>query len=299
MERNYNLDFIKIYAMLGVIGLHSFSVYMNDSKLAEFLYRMFTISIPLFFMVNGWLMATKKNLNYKYALKKIFGILKFCLIITTLYFFVNCIITKYCDIFVLPKVYFQSFVQSGPFWHLWYLGAMIIIYLISPIINIIIEKKLCFLTRLCVCLILIALIISISNFIFQTETYVIQTFRIWIWLAYYLLGMVISKYMSKSNISLQKKIDKRFLFLIIILLYCIMVLFQIHTSAYIGNKACEYYYSSLPVFILSSVFFMTIMNVKVPSNYKNVISKISPLFLPVTFSYILMKVKFINRMMHI
>lgn len=55
---NCNLDLIKCLACLGVVGLHSIGM-VNYT-----IYYLCGISVPLFFMVNGYLMFSRSSLPY-------------------------------------------------------------------------------------------------------------------------------------------------------------------------------------------------------------------------------------------
>ena len=73
-ERNLNLDFIKILAMIFVIGMHSgTSFYIGNIDVNRY-YRL-TIcgtAIPLFFTVSGYLLLGRKNINSSPSWGKIF-----------------------------------------------------------------------------------------------------------------------------------------------------------------------------------------------------------------------------------
>ena len=59
--------------------------------------------------------------------------------------------------------------------------------------------------------------------------------------------------------------------------------FQLLLIPFIGDRACEYFYSSLPVILLSTAVFYVSVKVDIPFRLKSVIVKLSPLFLPVYF----------------
>lgn len=82
--RNQSLDLIKVIAMIGVIALHSTKSFINADQLsvADFIYDYGMIAMPLFFMVSGYLLLSRKELNYSYAIRKICGIIRFVAIIT-------------------------------------------------------------------------------------------------------------------------------------------------------------------------------------------------------------------------
>ena len=76
--RNINLDLIKVLACIGVVLLHTTMVGFKETgswNLLAYLYYLGTYSIPLFFMVNGYLLLGKRNITYSYILEKVKWIL--------------------------------------------------------------------------------------------------------------------------------------------------------------------------------------------------------------------------------
>lgn len=72
--RNHNIDLIKIFAMIGVVELHCPSVFAGrEFDFVGQFYRFFVVSIPLFFMVSGYLLLGRKNINLRYSMKKFAG----------------------------------------------------------------------------------------------------------------------------------------------------------------------------------------------------------------------------------
>lgn len=69
-ERNANLDLIKCIACIAVVGLHA--VGMNNYTI----YYFCDFGVPLFFMVNGYLLLSHDEAGYSYAFRKIFHIIK-------------------------------------------------------------------------------------------------------------------------------------------------------------------------------------------------------------------------------
>lgn len=69
-KRNVNLDLIKSLACLGILGLHCIG-FANYT-----VYYLCTYAVPVFFMVNGYLMFGHKEITFKYSLKKILALLR-------------------------------------------------------------------------------------------------------------------------------------------------------------------------------------------------------------------------------
>lgn len=86
---------------------------------------------------------------------------------------------------------FWGFIQKGFFGAFWYLGALMIIYILLLGLTLLSKNKIRILMQsvLAICVSLY----SISLFVGESvQKYVIQTFRIWTWLFYFLLGGKIS-----------------------------------------------------------------------------------------------------------
>ena len=85
--RNLSIDLIKIIAMLGVVCLHSTHSYINTA-IGMVMYSTAVISIPLFFIVSGYLLIGKECIDYQYVIKKMGGGNKIC--------FYSCLIYLGC-----------------------------------------------------------------------------------------------------------------------------------------------------------------------------------------------------------
>ena len=71
--RNYNIDLLKILMCIGVVGIHTI-----NASLSSFHYvisLLMIVCMPLFFMINGYLLLKKDKITYKYAFQKIIKIL--------------------------------------------------------------------------------------------------------------------------------------------------------------------------------------------------------------------------------
>ena len=67
--RNINLDLLKVLACVGVVLLHTTMGGFKEAgswNLLTYLYYLGTYSIPLFFMVNGYLLLGKRDYLFLY-----------------------------------------------------------------------------------------------------------------------------------------------------------------------------------------------------------------------------------------
>ena len=263
--RNINLDLIKVLACIGVVLLHTTMIGFKGTgswNLLAYLYYLGTYSIPLFFMVNGYLLLGKRNITYSYILEKV----KWILITVSSWTTIVWLLKR--DFAVNPvKKIIGSMVQKGYFFQFWFFGALILIYLCLPILKKFLNSKRSYLYILSL-LISIGLIFELTNIIIQTplQSYVIQTFRLWTWFFYYILGGLIAQF-DKEFI---KNGFKRWMKIVAVLLLLItpVILFFLAKTIY-HNLFAEYFYDILFVKIVSLGVFLTILTLSLKeSKYK-------------------------------
>ena len=260
--RDINLDLLKVIACVGVVLLHTAMGGFKETgswNFSTYLYYLGTYSIPLFFIVNGYLLLGKKEITYSYILQKVKWIL-----ITVLSWTLIVWLFKR-DFSVNPiKKLIGSLVQKGYFFQFWFFGALILIYICLPVLKQFLNSKRSYLYFLSV-LLVIGLIFELTNIVFQMpiQTYVIQTFRIWTWLFYYILGGFIAHF-DKNTI---KNGFKRWMKVIAVLLSLVspFILFFIAKTTY-HNFFAEYFYDILLVKVVSVGIFLTIFSLVLNEN---------------------------------
>lgn len=219
--RNINLDLLKVLACVGVVLLHTTMGGFKETgswNLLAYLYYLGTYSIPLFFMINGYLLLGKREITYLYILQKV----KWILITVSSWTFIVWLF--YRDFTTNPiKKIVGSLIQRGYFSQFWFFGALILIYLCLPIVRQFLNSKRSYLYSLSL-LMTIGLIFELLNILLQMpiQTYVIQTFRLWTWFFYYLLGGYIAQFTKeeiKSRFKNWMKIATNGLFFFLIKLW--------------------------------------------------------------------------------
>ena len=143
--RDCNIDIIRLIACVAVVGLHTFP--KDLSLVTASLYYLSGFAVPFFFMSSGFFLLNRGELNYKYVWHKCAGIIKIVL-------FWNCILYALrlgkalifnkifaINIFVFLEGFLKSFVQKGKLWQFWYLGALLIIYVLLPVLSKLNQKS--------------------------------------------------------------------------------------------------------------------------------------------------------------
>lgn len=181
-NRNVNLDLVKVLASIGVVGLHAIGM-VNYS-----IYYFCDFAVPLFMMVNGYLMFNKSGITPAYAFTKILSLLKI-VVCWNLLIILPVMVLRHK--FVNPiRLCVNCLFQKGYLWHFWYFGALIIIYLALPLIHHLLKNRPLLHLILVAILVIVSVTISIMSMIrgYSIQKYVPQTLRIWTWLMFFLFG---------------------------------------------------------------------------------------------------------------
>lgn len=256
MDRNISLDILKIVACFSVVTLH---VVGNDINIINSsIYYIAGCGVPIFFMVNGNLLLNKKEIDYKYCLLKVRNII-FIVVGWNLIFSFIYIIAKGKVINPFFEA-IKNLNQQGYFYQFWFFGSLIIIYSILPILHNIFSKSK-YTNLMIVVLVTICVLIDITSFfralngksIIQINF--IQTYRVWTWFLYFLLGGLIGKLKNylidainiKSNI------------LILIVMTVIICIYQYSVANIVYKMPyAEFFYDNLftIIWILSIFLFI-------------------------------------------
>lgn len=274
-KRNYGIDLIKILACMGVVFLHvsaqSFK-FSSPFNVNIYIYYLGTLSIPLFFMVNGYFLLNKNILTYSYLLNKVYSML----VIITIWSFIYWLLSGNFYHDNLIKKVLGSLVQKGYFFQFWFFGSLIIIYLTLPILKRVISS---FKVHIILLLILIVAgsLIQLINFFVPhppVQLKIIQTFRIWTWYAYYILGAFLGRNEIKDKL---KSLNFKFLAYLTLPMLLIMPIPLFYISHNIFHVFyAEYFYDSIFIKTLATSVFILCSNLQIKDawiGYIKILSK--------------------------
>ena len=260
--RNINLDLLKVLACIGVVLLHTTMGGFKETgswNLLTYLYYLGTYSIPLFFIVNGYLLLGKREITYSYTLQKV----KWILITVSSWTFIVWLFKRDFTENLIKKIV-GSLIQKGYFFQFWFFGALILIYICLPILKKFLNSKRRYFYILSL-LVVIGLIFELANIVLKMpiQTYVLQTFRLWTWLFYYLLGGYIAQFTMEELKSMFKNWMK--IVSILLLLISPIILFFIARTTY-HNLFAEYFYDTLFVKVSTLGIFLTVLTLTLNEN---------------------------------
>lgn len=269
MERLQSIDLLKIIAMFGVISLHSSIAYINPGStgLADIIYDLGVISVPLFFMVSGYFLIPKKK-PFQYYIRKSFNYIRLIVSMIILgWLLYTCLYGV--DLTILYKWSLGTLLTRGPFGVFWYLWSIILCLLITPLLNNIFSNH----SRIYI-IVLLALWL-ICTFIFSNtlqgglfETHTPALFKIYTWFFFYMLGGILNR-INISKISI----------LLPIILFAFTILYIEYFDKKINNEYASTFYLSIPVTTLCITLFLFFKNINITNN--KVIQTLSQTFLPV------------------
>ena len=253
--RNINLDFLKIMACIGVVLLHTTMPGFKETgswNYLTYLYYLGTYSIPVFFMVNGYLLLEKNEISYSYILQKI----KWILVTVSIWTLIIWIYKRDFSQNPIKKV-LGSLLQRGYFFQFWFFGALILIYLCLPILKRFLKSKNRYLLALSL-LVIIGFVLELTNYLLQkpVQVYVIQTFRLWTWFFYYILGGFIVQF----NLANLRSCFKNWMKVVtLVLLFISPFILYVLAKDIHHNLYAEYFYDSIFVKIVSLGIFLTVL----------------------------------------
>lgn len=146
-KRIFYLDFLRSFAIIMVLILHSISPYIARPELFGktswyinlFLNAFARTGVPLFLMISGSLiLSSEQTENFgQFYKKRLLRIVIPLVFWNIAYFIFRCISGN--AVFDIAAL-FSAFINNGTEYHLWYLYTLIGIYLLAPFLRIIVGR---------------------------------------------------------------------------------------------------------------------------------------------------------------
>ena len=235
-------------------------------------------------MSSGYVLLNRGAVSNKYSWNKIKKILQvvflWSLMISIVYLFV-CAIRNELNpqsLLVLPKTFFGGLIQRGYLWQFWYLGALIIIYALYPFLM----KYRKYLSLIGIISASIGGIIQSASYFIGTpiQSYIIQTFRLWTWISYFVLGGLIGSHNNKEKVLIWKRAA------ICVLLTTSIVVYQsIMGKTFLHNSYAEYFYDSVLTIMWLISIFNFILGLNLDTSGKRIIQNIAPITMGVYITH--------------
>lgn len=206
-KRLKNLDFLKFICFFDVLFFHGVSYfcwehgYWGVNIYYYFWNYIFPIAMPLLFTASGYMLLGRENATYHYSLKKILGVFKICFGAEAISEIIRVFLLKeHFTIGGFINDYFIGiFWGTGLFMVTWFLGALIVLYLLYPTLNRLYRSRpKIFLGIVIGCLVVQTVFflrtLGLTSEVIPFETSIPQTWRLWNWVFYFCLGGLIKRF---------------------------------------------------------------------------------------------------------
>lgn len=194
--------------------------------------------------------AESGGVSWKYSFRKIVSLLRIVILWNLLFLIVrigyglytgNSVLIRLFDI---PKEIIKSLLQKGDLWHFWYLGTLMILYLLLPFLSRMTDE---IKVKLVGILIAFSMAIQCVSMILHwpVQSMLIQTFRLWTWVLYFLLGGILPKLRPRIE-----KLTIRQHGIMVLVLTVLVITYQNLIGRYIIKQVghallAEYFYDSI------------------------------------------------------
>jgi len=284
-KRNLNLDLIKVISCFAVVGLHTLKC--DVSVLNSVFYYLCGFAIPVFFMSSGYILVNRDAISGQHIFKKIINILLVVaiwnIIIESAKLTYHLLIKKQTvSLLDIISAVFGSLIQKGIMFHFWYLGALMIVYIfIWFVFKINLNKKPMIIWSISVGIsVILQLLTYLRGESLQKE--VIQTFRQWTFIQYFMLGGMIPSIMPKIQ-----KINIR-LHGVILTVFCgVIPVYQLTMISRVGDPHAEFFYDDVITIIWSGLLFTFLMRLCINEKAEKIISSLVPLIMGVYIIHVL------------
>lgn len=203
IKRIVGLDVVKIIAMLSVVASHSLNVLRTEGispEMTQIIHSLTAGGVPLFFMVSGYLLLRRKEITYKYALRKIFHIIRYITCACILYWVALAIVHR--DISLVHNCFSDftgTFTLNGTFSLFWFLWAMAFIYAMLPAIHFLYKSH----AKAFTAGVFVLGVIVLSNFLIGVYLHreigvAAPPLELWNWLFFFTLGAILNRYPMKD-----------------------------------------------------------------------------------------------------
>ncbi len=278
-ERNCNIDLMRIAACVAVVGIHGFPHNLSLSVASA--YYICGFAVPFFFMISGFFLLNRGALSLKYSLRKIIGVLRLVLLWNVIVVVIKGAVNfnlygrSGINLLTLPTQCIKSLIQKGNLWQFWYLGALMFIYALMPFFSRLSRKGKRYLLLVFGTIAIILESVSIISGS-SIQINITQTFHIWTWIFYFLLGSE----MEGINSIIASNLSVKLHTVITVAVTVINVVYQDYAGTYLipcgGVRAYnECFYDNALYMIWVIMLFSLVLRLNLRDRVKVMIQKLS------------------------
>ena len=254
MTRKYNIDILRIISALAIIGIHVIRCPIhNSASIAPALesnlsmaHRLLLWAVPVFFMITGYCLMQKQDCTYKYAFKHVKKYVGVLFTVGLFFALLELFFEQRTINLSIIKTAFLNVIVGNLWDHMWFVYAIIGIYLVVPIFHNFFQKSKSN-TEITTLLLLLFTVILPQ---FKNKLAVVNDYPFVGYLFYVCFGMLIAKTKPSK------------LFIPVAVVGTIISVFYLATNPF--NE--EFNYLSLGVAICAASIFTIATYIKVEKN---------------------------------
>ncbi len=269
-SRDPAIDLVKTIAMVMVVVIHCSALLLHDIRpgFTWAVHSSCVIAVPLFFMASGYLLLGRPidKTTYRYAISKAWHILRFILIFTLLVYAIT-------RIFRIPQpTYFETLLQAwyggGPFFVLWFMFALAILYLLTPFINNLWHHRRLYIIVLSADIAAMGILWAV-NLTHHFQNHIPSPLCLWLWVGYFMTGGFLRRV----------HINFRLAIISLPLLWIAALYLMSITDRLLDTASPELHYGSPLTLLLCSSIFLSCTSANIRRSQE--LNLLSTIFLPV------------------
>ncbi len=284
-KRNTNLDVNRLMACTAVVGLHTFKC--NISAANSVIYYLCSFAIPFFFMSSGYILLNRDKLTFQYFSKKVMQILGVVVTWNVLLYICKLIyrLLTHQEGVGITELFFMiggSLIQRDTMSHFWYMGSLIIVYFLACVLSqFSLQEKQKRVLWICLAVMCIGIQIVSLLVCYSVQEKVIQTFRLWTYFQYFVLGGLMPGFI----VWIRNKISLYLHTAFTVFWGALIPIYGLFNGRL--NPHAEYLYDDIILMIGVILFFSLIMRIKVSEKAACMIQKLMPYTMGVYIIHIL------------
>ena len=276
MRRDANADLLRIVSCLAVVGLHSFRL---EEGLSFFLYKLCGFSVPMFFVLSGYFLLARKEPPSR-CIGRVGKVAVQVLSWNALYWAAVSLFPAFGRTDGKPVFasLWEGFLQEGVFWHFWFFGSLLLIYIILPMLRKllsddrgdIVPRRLYSLWAMLLLVGVTLQALSVCVFRRPLQAEITQCFRLWTWLQYFLLGGILS--LKRDGPYGRRWISATTVCLVTL----VVVLYQSIISCFTRMYLAEFYYDSVLTVVWVVSLFVCVIGTGLSDRAIRTTERLSP-----------------------
>lgn len=149
MTRKYNIDILRIISALAIIGIHAIRCPIHNATSISpdleanlsMIHRLLLWAVPVFFMITGYCLMQKQDCTYKYAFKHVKKYVVVLFTVGLAFALLELFFAERTINLSIIKTAFLNVIVGNLWDHMWFVYAIIGIYLVVPLFHNFFQKS--------------------------------------------------------------------------------------------------------------------------------------------------------------